>query len=54
MTKCDYCNKKAKYDAKSLQGPWAYMCQEHYDFYGSKVSGLYTILKEKPEDDNNN
>lgn len=28
--KCDLCDMPAKYDAKTKDGPWAYMCEEHY------------------------
>lgn len=32
---CDICKKqKAKYDGKTLMGPWAYMCQSCYDTSG--------------------
>lgn len=24
----------AEYDAKTVMGPWAYMCQAHFDKYG--------------------
>lgn len=26
---------KADYDAKSTEGPWAYMCREHFNRYGT-------------------
>ena len=32
-TKCDYCNEEIKddlYDAKTIYGPWATMCKEHF------------------------
>lgn len=50
MTKCDFCKCKAMYDGKTIKGPWAYMCKEHFDLWGLKTKGLYTELK----DDNNN
>ena len=28
--KCQYCEHKADYDAKTRYGPWAYMCSYHY------------------------
>jgi len=34
---CDLCRHingvttEAVYDAKTLDGPWAYLCQDHYD-----------------------
>ena len=26
LPKCDFCSKKAQYDGRTKQGPWAYMC----------------------------
>jgi hypothetical protein len=46
MNKCDFCNQPAKYDGKTLLGPWGYMCQKHFDMVGTKVRGLYTVLPE--------
>ena len=42
---CDFCRhgKKlsddglAQYDAKTKDGPWAYMCRAHYGTYGFKL-----------------
>lgn len=49
---CDYCQKKAaKYDAKTKYGPWAFMCQECFNKHGVKTPGLFTELKFK-EDEN--
>ena len=36
---CDVCSqegmeRKAKYDAATKFGPWAYLCQEHFDSHG--------------------
>lgn len=33
---CDICmdTTPAEYDAKSKQGPWAYMCQRHFEQHG--------------------
>ena len=29
---CDFdCDKKAQYDGRTKLGPWAYMCQEHFE-----------------------
>jgi hypothetical protein len=30
---CDFCPGKASYDAKTLFGPWANMCQIHFDHH---------------------
>ena len=33
--KCNFCNKEAKYDGKTiLGGIWAYMCPHHFLSYG--------------------
>lgn len=36
---CDLCTAagqttKAAYDAKTLMGPWAYMCEQHFQSHG--------------------
>lgn len=32
LPECDFCNDGtlAEYDAKTMLGPWAYMCKAHY------------------------
>jgi len=42
--KCDFCNERAIYDGKTIMGPWAYMCKEHFCTYGLNVEGLYSII----------
>lgn len=32
--KCDFCDSPAKYDGKTIYGPWAYMCERHRQFVG--------------------
>jgi hypothetical protein len=40
--RCDFCknselhnaNVEAHYDAKTVMGPWANMCDKHFKFYG--------------------
>lgn len=39
---CDFCTmtgdpdrQTAKYDGKTKMGPWAYMCEPHFQRYGS-------------------
>ncbi len=44
--KCDFCNNDAVYDGKTKFGPWAFMCEKHFDSYGIKGPGLYSQLKE--------
>jgi hypothetical protein len=36
MPNCDICanGTKAVYDGKTRMGPWAYMCESHYQSYG--------------------
>ena len=31
---CDFCKTVAHYDGKTKMGPWAYMCEEHFQMYG--------------------
>lgn len=49
LPKCQFCNERAKYDIKTLMGPWAYVCQHHFDAYGIGLGvgmGLRLILVE--------
>ena len=42
---CDICNSaQAKYDAKVICGPWAYMCEACFQKYAIKIKGTYTTL----------
>lgn len=43
--KCDFCFKPATYDAKTAYGPWAFMCDEHFEKVASKVPGTYKRLE---------
>lgn len=31
---CDFCGNEADYDGKTVIGPWAYMCQPHFEELG--------------------
>ncbi len=36
---CHFClenqdGREAEYDGRTAKGPWAYMCQRHYEIYG--------------------
>lgn len=42
---CDFCKKPAVYDAQSKLGPWAYMCEEHFERLAVKATGSYTRLE---------
>jgi len=33
--KCQFCNKEAEYDGKTIFGPWAFMCEKCL-----KISGV--------------
>lgn len=49
---CDMCvdGTRAEYDAKTSQGPWAYMCRNHYGQWGIGLGtgkGQRLILKEE-------
>ena len=39
LPKCNFCEEDARYDAKTTKGPWAYMCERHWSFYGSQKLG---------------
>ncbi len=32
--KCDFCELSARYDGKTIYGPWANMCFHHFMNYG--------------------
>lgn len=34
---CNICEAPAKYDAKTQMGPWAYLCQDHFEKYGIQL-----------------
>lgn len=40
LPRCDFCENKAQYDAKTMKGPWAFMCERHWAFYGCQKLGL--------------
>ena len=40
LPRCDFCEADAQYDAKTTKGPWAYMCERHWAFYGNQRLGL--------------
>lgn len=31
---CDFCDNTARYDGKTIIGPWAYMCQNCFESHG--------------------
>lgn len=44
MHKCDFCDQKATVDAKTVMGPWAYLCPMHFEKLGSKLPGMCVPL----------
>ena len=37
MAKCDFCADEAVYDAKTVMGPWAFLCEAHWEKYGTNI-----------------
>jgi len=31
---CDFCDNTARYDGKTVLGPWGYMCEQHFQKMG--------------------
>jgi len=31
---CDICGARARYDAKTWRGPWAFLCSQHFVEHG--------------------
>lgn len=52
--RCDFCGRLALYDAKTKLGPWAYVCQLHFDIACCHTKGLYTKLTNAEDSANNN
>ena len=40
LPQCDFCEDEAKYDARTLFGPWANMCESDFQQYGVGKLGL--------------
>lgn len=34
IPRCDLCQEQAAYDGKTQDGPWAYMCEQHFSQIG--------------------
>jgi len=52
---CDvpHCDEEALYDAKTIYGPWGYLCQHHFDVLGVGLGmgkGQRLIVKEPHND----
>jgi hypothetical protein len=55
LPKCTFCTNLARYDGKTLMGPWAYMCEEHFTQRGiglglGRGQRLITPQEEQDED----
>lgn len=37
LPNCSWCGKPATYDAKTQMGPWAFMCEEHFQAMGIQL-----------------
>lgn len=56
---CDFCKMEglevqAQYDGKTLHGPWAYMCESHFEVMGIGLGtgrGQKLIVGERPTAD---
>lgn len=34
LPRCDFCGGEASYDGTTIHGPWAYMCERHFQSFG--------------------
>ncbi|HEU5118377.1 MAG TPA: hypothetical protein VFT74_17320 [Isosphaeraceae bacterium] len=54
---CNFCQDHgetgpARYDGRTIFGPWAYMCQRHFDTYGVGLGlgkGQRLVLEDEEE-----
>jgi hypothetical protein len=37
LPQCSICGEDATYDGKTVMGPWGYMCQDDFEFFGVGV-----------------
>lgn len=37
---CDFCDKPAGYDAKTVFGPWAFLCSKHFMLHTNGALGV--------------
>ena len=44
------CNKKATRDAKTVGGPWAYVCELHFNLTCHQQAGLSSIINQEELD----
>lgn len=45
---CDFCGNDAKYDAPTIMGPWAYLCEDCFKKYaGRSAKQLGTKVRVK-------
>lgn len=43
--KCDFCDAEAKWDAKTVYGPWAFLCDTHLAKLGVQDPHMRTPLQ---------
>lgn len=48
--KCDFCKAPATYDTQTVLGPWAHVCDRHFERYSTKLPGLFSLLAVEHED----
>lgn len=51
LPKCDFCESKARFDGKTVFGPWANMCELHFKANGVGLGlgrGQKLVLKKEP------
>lgn len=48
LCKDDHITTPAVYDAKTLMGPWAYVCEIHYQVLCHHSKGLTNVLADLP------
>jgi hypothetical protein len=40
LPKCQFCDDQAAFDGRTVHGPWAFMCQAHWDEHGVGHTGV--------------
>ena len=50
LSQCNFCSETAAYDGRTKMGPWAYMCEEHFEIQGVGLGiGRGQKLKLRPK-----
>jgi len=50
LPKCDFCDETARYDGKTVFGPWAYMCDRHLEEILKVVPSEEDLMRAYPSD----